>query len=623
MNHMKYRGFTRIYAVVLSVMMLMAMIPWSAGAETMHTVTFVTGGHIADVPSQQVADGACVANPGIAYDSQAADYSTTGLWFDWWFVEDPSPSFTTHDLGYTVEDGGKRYDFNLPLTRDLTLYAGYRAAQNYGVYDLTNSREYYGGKIRIVSPYNPNVSFTNGSGGTYANTGTRATVSIQVSEGYHFVGLSTSKSRDDIFTTDEEYAYIVKQRTSNYALFEVGEAVSKPRFSLASGEYNGTQKVEITCATDGAKIYYTTDGTDPSASSTEYTGEITVSASMKLKAVGVKEGYLNSNIAEADYTISAGQIQATVTGFSGPYDGSVHGITVNVTNPADGASVRYGTAAGAYSQSTSPTLTDAGTLTVFYQVTATGYEALTGSAAVTIDKADPAVTAPAANTGLSGTGQPQALVTAGTVTGGEMQYALGTDALTPPSSGWSTAVPIGTEEAQYYVWYKVVGDRNHNDTTPACITVTIGAAGQPVTPATPTVSGNIYKLNAKKKTATLVRPASKDIQTLKIPDTISVDGTKYKVTEIANNACKGLKKLKTLTIGKNVSKIGKNAFSNCKKLKTITIRTGSLTKKTIGKASFKGIDKKATFKVPKKMLDNYKSWFVSIGKAPKTARFKK
>ena len=293
MNHMKYRGFTRIYAVVLSVMMLMAMIPWSAGAETMHTVTFVTGGHIADVPSQQVADGACVANPGIAYDSQAADYSTTGLWFDWWFVEDPSPSFTTHDLGYTVEDGGKRYDFNLPLTRDLTLYAGYRAAQNYGVYDLTNSREYYGGKIRIVSPYNPNVSFTNGSGGTYANTGTRATVSIQVSEGYHFVGLSTSKSRDDIFTTDEEYAYIIKQRTSNYALFEVGEAVSKPRFSLASGEYNGTQKVEITCATDGAKIYYTTDGTDPSASSTEYTGEITVSASMKLKAVGVKEGYLN------------------------------------------------------------------------------------------------------------------------------------------------------------------------------------------------------------------------------------------------------------------------------------------------------------------------------------------
>ena len=57
----------------------------------------------------------------------------------------------------------------------------------------------------------------------------------------------------------------------------------------------------------------------------------------------------------------------TATGYTGTYDGAAHGITVNA--PA-GATVKYGTAATAlYTLDASPTYTNAGTYTVYYQVT--------------------------------------------------------------------------------------------------------------------------------------------------------------------------------------------------------------------------------------------------------------
>ena len=80
--------------------------------------------------------------------------------------------------------------------------------------------------------------------------------------------------------------------------------------------------------------------------------------------------------------------------------------------------------------------------------------------------------APAAKT-LTYNGQAQELVTVGTATGGTMHYALGRDATTEPTGGWSESVPTAINTGTYYVWYKVVGDENHNDTEPLCVTVSI------------------------------------------------------------------------------------------------------------------------------------------------------
>ena len=100
-------------------------------------------------------------------------------------------------------------------------------------------------------------------------------------------------------------------------------------------------------------------------------------------------------------------------------------------------------------------------------------------------------------------------------------------------------------------------------------------------------------------TVEYVKPVNKKKSTVSIPSTIKVDGVTYKVTSIANNAFKNNKKIKKLTIGKNVSRIGTKAFYGCKKLKTIAIKTTKLKTKNIGSKAFNGIASKATIKVPK------------------------
>ena len=102
--------------------------------------------------------------------------------------------------------------------------------------------------------------------------------------------------------------------------------------------------------------------------------------------------------------------------------------------------------------------------------------------AVTIYPADTGNTEPSADV-LTYTGEPQELVLPGTASGGTFRYALGENAENAPEEGWTEAVPAGTEAGDYYVWYQILGDSNHNDVSPACIQVTIAKAG-----ISPTVS---------------------------------------------------------------------------------------------------------------------------------------
>lgn len=81
------------------------------------------------------------------------------------------------------------------------------------------------------------------------------------------------------------------------------ETVATPVIAPEAGNYNDPQQITITCATNEAIIYYTTDGIDPTAESTLYTEPFTLSASATVKAIAVKEGYNNSDIASAVYTM--------------------------------------------------------------------------------------------------------------------------------------------------------------------------------------------------------------------------------------------------------------------------------------------------------------------------------
>ena len=121
-----------------------------------------------------------------------------------------------------------------------------------------------------------------------------------------------------------------------------------------------------------------------------------------------------------------------------------------------------------------PTATEAGTYTVYYMVEGSDNwnASPVGSVPVEIHPADSSATV-RRRTGLVYSGQPQALVTAGNVTGGQLVYALGEDAELVPASGYTGRTPTGTNAGTYYVWWKILGNVDHGDTAPACLTVTI------------------------------------------------------------------------------------------------------------------------------------------------------
>ena len=80
--------------------------------------------------------------------------------------------------------------------------------------------------------------------------------------------------------------------------------VATPTFTPEAGTYTEAQNVTISCATEGATIYYTTDGSEPSTSSSVYSSAINVSSNMTIKAMATATGYDNSAVAAAEYTIA-------------------------------------------------------------------------------------------------------------------------------------------------------------------------------------------------------------------------------------------------------------------------------------------------------------------------------
>ncbi len=114
----------------------------------------------------------------------------------------------------------------------------------------------------------------------------------------------------------------------------------------------------------------------------------------------------------------------------------------------------------------------------------------------------------------------------------------------------------------------------------------------------------VIQSSNKVREVSLSAPALSKNGSYIIPDVVFINTREYKVTEIAPNAFKNSKKLKSVTIGKNIKRIGKNAFYGCKNLKKITIK--SVVLKSVGKNAVKGTNKKLTIKVPKKKLYFYK-----------------
>ena len=100
----------------------------------------------------------------------------------------------------------------------------------------------------------------------------------------------------------------------------VKNQVATPTFSLS-----GTS-LTISCATSVASIYYTTDGSTPTSSSTKYTGAISLTEAVTVKAIAIAEGYTNSEVADVSYTsvglfvrITGATVSTSVGNDGGPF----------------------------------------------------------------------------------------------------------------------------------------------------------------------------------------------------------------------------------------------------------------------------------------------------------------
>ncbi len=173
-------------------------------------------------------------------------------------------------------------------------------------------------------------SATTGAVIYYTTNGTAPTTASPVYNGAIAVGTGT--------TTIEAFAVASGSSPSAVATatYVVGSTTvtATPTFSPGAGTYTTTQSVTLADSTANAVIYYTTDGTTPTTSSTAYSTPIQVAATETLKAIASAPSLQTSSTASAVYTIQAGTTTINfATGFSSPAGLSLTGsasVTKNI-----------------------------------------------------------------------------------------------------------------------------------------------------------------------------------------------------------------------------------------------------------------------------------------------------
>ena len=140
---------------------------------------------------------------------------------------------------------------------------------------------------------------------TDLTTGSACSLVITIGNDYvaNIQNSATTDTRQIRYNTDGYFRnYGTSQSGTNevYLYSRATAAVAKPVIDPASQTFTTAFDATITCATQGATIHYTTDGSDPTTSSAVYSSPIHVDKTMTIKAIAEKDG-VTSAIAEAEY----------------------------------------------------------------------------------------------------------------------------------------------------------------------------------------------------------------------------------------------------------------------------------------------------------------------------------
>ncbi len=267
---------------------------------------------------------------GVAWAVRSDQFNTDGPAVLYaWDANELTSTIYESDTNSTRDAAGPANKFSIPIVTNGKVYVA--ANGEVDVYGLLN------GEPSAAAPtITPN-------GGTFASTATvtLATTTADANIYYTLNGTaptpaSTQYTGPITVTTDTTLEAIASaagylQSGVSTATFTFSDQTPLLTFSPAAGTYLNAQSVTITDADANAKIYYTTNGTTPSASSTPYTGAIAVAASMTIEAIAIDPSLENSDVGTAAYVIQNGGTSINFsTGFS-----STAGLTLNGSAVAD------------------------------------------------------------------------------------------------------------------------------------------------------------------------------------------------------------------------------------------------------------------------------------------------
>ncbi|MGD0938418.1 MAG: chitobiase/beta-hexosaminidase C-terminal domain-containing protein [Terracidiphilus sp.] len=265
---------------------------------------------------------------------------------------------------------------------------------------------------------------TNGTAPTTSSTKYTGAITVSATETLKAFAVETGYTNSSVAT----------------AVYTISTVLSAPTFLPAAGMYTTSQSVMISDATSGATIYYTTNGTTPTTSSTKYTSPVTVSATETLKAIAVETGYTNSAVATAVYTIAPATLPApTFSPAAGTYTSSQ---SVTISDATSGTTIYYttnGTTPTTSSTVYSGPITVSATETLEAIAVETGYtNSAVAIAVYTISSGSTSYISYPAN---GFTASALNLINGATVTGGMMQLTNGGTGETR-AAWFTTAVPV-------------------------------------------------------------------------------------------------------------------------------------------------------------------------------------
>ena len=163
----------------------------------------------------------------------------------------------------------------------------------------------------IIPTYTVTATSNNNSWGTVsvdkatAAEGATVTITTSPASGYELTSLAaTDGESNDVTITNNQFTMPASNVTVN-ATFAAMEKVATPSIT-GTTPFTDNTTATITCATTGATIHYTIDGSTPTASSTTYSSPIAISATTTVKAIAIKSGMTDSEVASATFTKSGG-----------------------------------------------------------------------------------------------------------------------------------------------------------------------------------------------------------------------------------------------------------------------------------------------------------------------------